>query len=546
MPRPDFPYPTATDPFGRLAADLPAVASQCTGWWRNEEEGETLALLEQATGKFLKRWVDEERIDREKDIDASVLQRAAELGLFGLTIPTRYGGAGLSFKATCRLVDVLSRWDRSLGVTVGLHAGLGLRGLLAYGSPELKQRYLPHLASGEMIACFPVTETEAGSDIASLRTSARQQGDELVITGSKIYATNAGFASLATLVARTPGLGGARRGHSMILVPLDRPGVERGAEENKLGIRGSSTRSLHFEEVRVGMDHLLGSAARGLDQLAYVLTWGRTIMAGGCLGLARRAQQLALTQACQRRQFGRPLAHFGMIQQKLAEAEADIFLMESILRLVTSLEDALPASVVWESSVAKVFCSEATWRVVDESLQIHGGSGYIEDTGVARLLRDARISRIFEGANEVLRYHLAVGLVTLKDNPAEQLKRLRLQGPAAGYQRRVVKQAGQLVEVLSSLKQRYGIKLIHRQMNLRYLADAAISLYLQLAVLARLQGQHQQNLADDAYQQRLAEHCLERLAGQLQHDLQHCDDPGLERLARLADERVSRSGLLQE
>ena len=546
MQRPDYPYPAAADPFGRLAGDLPSLSGQCTRWWRDEEERETLALLEDSTGKFLARWVDEERIDREKDMDPEVLQRAAELGLFGLTIPGEYGGAGLSFKATCRLVDVLSRWDRSLGVTVGLHAGLGLRGLLAYGSPELKRRYLPRLASGEYIACFPVTEPEAGSDIASLRTSARQEGDELVIEGSKIYATNAGFASMATLVARTPGLGGARRGHSMILVPLDRPGVERGAEENKLGIRGSSTRSLHFDEVRVGMDHLLGVPAHGLDQLAYVLTWGRTIMAGGCLGLARRAQQMALAHACERRQFGRPLVRFGMIQQKLAEAEADIYLMESILRLVTTLEDERPASVVWESSVAKVFCSEAAWRVVDESLQIHGGSGYIEDTGVARLLRDARISRIFEGANEVLRYHLAVGLLMLKHDPAEQLQRLRLQGPAAGYLGRVLEQAHQLGEAVASLKKRYGMKLIHRQMNLRCLADAAQALYLQLAVLARLQGRHQQGEAGDEHRLLLAEHCLDRLAEQLRYHLQRRDDPDFERLARLADEQVSRSGLSRE
>ncbi len=488
------------DPFRRVIDDFDAQAGHLQRWSADAEEDETLRLLEAAIARFAERELDDARIDAQAAIPPEVIAAAAEMGLFGISIAPEYGGAGLSMKACSRVVGLLGRADRSFGVSVGLHAGLGLRGLNQLGSPEQKQRYLPQLASGERIACFSITESEAGSDIASMRTTAVADGDGLRLNGSKIYVTNGGFGSLATIVARTPELGGSRRGHSMLLVPLESEGVSRDAEEHKLGIRGSSTCSLHFEDVRLPLDHVLGEPARGLDHMALVLTWGRTLMAAGCIGIAEAALERAAAHVCERVQFKRPIAEFGMVREKLAVMRARIHAMESLVRLVTRLEDERPDSIVWESSVAKIVCSELVWQVVDEALQLHGGSGFIEETGMARLLRDCRITRIFEGANELLRYHMASAALTWKPAAMVEGPRLAprmgelLADEAAAFDGLL----SRLAERLASEKKAHGLKVFKRQMMQRRVADAACGLYTLLALLLRARGAAAAGTLDEA------------------------------------------------
>ncbi len=477
------------DPFERAAECIERHAFCLRSGCLGRDELETWQLLGQAVRKFAERHLDPERLDREAALPAELMGQLKELGLFGLTIPRQYGGSGLSMPAACEAVALLGELDASVAVTVGLHNGLGLRGLIYYGSEALRQRYLPALAEGRLIAAFAVTETEAGSDIASLRTTARLEGDRLTVDGSKCYITNAGFAGLTTLLARTPGLAGARRGQSLLLLPMDLPGVERGAEEHKLGIRATSTRGLFFNGVRIGQDHLLGEAGKGAEQFAHVLTWGRTFMAAGATGLSRAAARLALRHAVDRRQFGRPIAEFGQVREMLARGRSLCFAMESLIRLVTALEQERPASIGWESSVAKLFCSEAAWQVADDAVQIHGGSGYLIESGVERLLRDCRISRIFEGANELLRLHLAAALLSSKP-----------KDPGAGVSSRVSAElrqtAGRFDECLSIFrlacaekKKSHGLKLLSRQMDCRRVAEAAVSLYTMLAVLLRAEAE---------------------------------------------------------
>jgi alkylation response protein AidB-like acyl-CoA dehydrogenase len=480
-----------SDPYSRVVSGLEMASTQITSRGRDQEECETLDLLVDAIARFGERHIDEARIDAEAKIPGKVIQAAAEMGLFGLTIERQYGGSGLSMKAACCGIETLARLDRSLGVSIGLHAGLGLRGLNYFGSPELKQRYLPSLATGERIACFPVTESEAGSDIASVRTTAREDGKDLIVNGSKIYATNGGIASVATIVARTPGLGGSARGHSMILVPLDLPGVSRDAEEHKLGIKGSSTRSIHFEDVRVPSDHVIGTPSKGLDHLNHVLSWGRTLMAAGCIGLARTALERTLTQVTSRRQFNRMIGEFGMVREMVAGMRAGIHAMESVIRLCTGLEDGQPDSIGWESSVAKVYCSETAWRAADETVQLHGGSGFIEETGVARLLRDCRITRIFEGANELLRFHMASAAFLWK--PQEMLDAPplvdRLDPALSDLGKSFDQMRAGFARALTAKKKAFGLKVFQRQMDQRRVADAAMNLYLVLALTVRAQGE---------------------------------------------------------
>jgi alkylation response protein AidB-like acyl-CoA dehydrogenase len=481
----------AANPFQRVLLDFDNAAAQITSCGRDAEEVETIEMIEDAVRRFGERHIDDAQIDAQADIPSDLLAKMAEMGLFGLTIAKEYGGAGLSMKGACRVCDCLAQVDRSVGVTVGLHAGLGLRGLNYFGSDELKKRYLPDMATGKLIAAFSITEPDAGSDIASVRTTGTEDGDHLIINGSKCFVTNGSFAGVTTIVARTPGLAGSRRGHSMILVPLDLPGIQRDAEEHKLGIKGSSTCSIHFEDVRVPQSHILGRPSRGLDHMNHVLSWGRTMMAGGCIGLATSAFRRTIEQVTNRRQFNRPIGEFGMVREMVARMRALLFGMESTIRLTTRLEDEQPESIVWESSVAKIFNSESAWQITDDAVQLHGGSGFIEETGVARLLRDCRITRIFEGANELLRFHMASAAFTWKPEPILESPGLEplLDAPLKECGRIFDPLLRKLAEVLRTKKKAHGLKIFQRQMDQRRVADAAISLYVMLALLVRAQGE---------------------------------------------------------
>jgi alkylation response protein AidB-like acyl-CoA dehydrogenase len=489
----------AANPFLRVLQDFENASTRITSFGRDAEEVETIEMIADAIRRFGERHIDDAKIDAEANIPSDLLQKMAEMGLFGLTIAKEHGGTGLSMKGACRVCGCLAQVDRSVGVTVGLHAGLGLRGLNHFGSEDLKKRYLPDLATGKLIAAFSITEPDAGSDIASVRTTGIEDGSDLVINGSKCFVTNGSFAGITTIVARTPGLEGSRRGHSMILVPLNLPGIQRDAEEHKLGIKGSSTCSIHFEDVRIPKDHILGRPARGLDHMNHVLSWGRTLMAGGCIGLATNAFQRTIEQVTNRRQFNRPIGEFGMVREMVARMRALLYGMESTIRLTTRLEDEQPESIVWESSVAKVFNSESAWQVADDAVQLHGGSGFIEETGVARLLRDCRITRIFEGANELLRFHLASAAFTWKPEPILESPGLEPLLDAS------LKECGQVFDpllrklagTLRTKKKAHGLKIFQRQMDQRKVADVAISLYVMLAMLVRAQGELQAGSLSD-------------------------------------------------
>jgi alkylation response protein AidB-like acyl-CoA dehydrogenase len=512
---------------------------------RDADEDETIRLLLAAVARFGLKLINEKQIDSEAHIPSEVLSAAAKMGLFGLTIPTTYGGAGLSMKGACRVIQALSEIDRSVGVTIGLHNGLGLRGLITFGSENLKTRYLPSLARGDSIACFAVTESEAGSDIAALTTTAIADGADLVINGSKIYVTNGGLAQVATIVARTPGLAGSRRGHSLILVPLDSPGVTRDAEEHKLGIRGSSTCTVHFDNVRVGMDHILGQPSKGLDHLSYVLSWGRTMMAAGCLGCAQAALEKTLAQVTGRRQFKRPIAEFGMVREKIARMRSRLHEMECAIRLVTWIEDDQPGSIIWESSVAKVFSSESAWKVADDAVQLHGGSGFIEETGVARYLRDVRITRIFEGANELLRFHLASTAFTWE--PVQVANGSKLAGQ---LDTRLAHEAAEFdnlrrrfAEALTVQRNKYGIKVFQRQMTQQRIADASINLYVLLAILARAHGESKQGRLNDMLVTwtRYSAHELCKI---VRHNLEDLDDNSNDLANQIAKNECDRAGCI--
>lgn len=373
-------------------------------------EGDAVAApLAAEVARFAKNAIDAKAIDKAAAIPREVLNGLGELGLFGLTLPESHGGAGCSLRTACQVVAELARFDRSVAVTLGLHLGLGTRGLVKFGSASQHEQYLPSLSAGERIAAFATTEPQAGSDLSNLATRAVQNGDHLELNGRKVYVTNGGFAGLYTLAVSSPGLGGKERGQSLVLVERGDKGVTVEAEEWKLGLKGSSTTGLVLEDVKLPLSRVLGEPGWGAKALAHILSWGRTLMSAGCVGTARAALDKVYVQVESRRQFGKPLAALEVVREQVALLEALTFGMGALVHEVAQAEDD---TLLVRSLAAKVFASEQSWRVVDGAIQLHGGLGFIEDTGLALMLRDVRVTRIFEGANDVLRSHLGAGELT--------------------------------------------------------------------------------------------------------------------------------------
>lgn len=450
------------------------------------DELELLPAMLHEVRSFCSELVDGQRIDREGALGPALLGAAAERGWFGLTVPAEHGGAGLSLAAAARMVTELAAHDGSLGTCVGLHSGLALHALLHAGSRDLQAHYLPEVAAGRRIAAFAATEPNAGSDISAVRTRLSEVGGRLILNGSKCYVTNGGLCGLVTVLTQSPGLGGARAGHTLILVDPEWPGVTRGREEHKMGLRGSSTMTLDFDDVHVPTSHVLGELSRGMAHAHAALGWGRTFMAAGCLGTARAALGVARQHTAVRQQFGRTLDRFQLVRDRLARAAVEVHAIESTLRLVCALSDAGLAEVALPSTIVKVLASEGAWRVVDDAVQVMGGAGYTEGGGVARRLRDVRVTRIFEGANDVLRVSLASAALgwpvaaLLDGSPA-------LDGPPSLAADLACLRRGlvELGEGLRSVKKRWGFRLFEQQAVAADLADAIIASFAALAVLLR-------------------------------------------------------------
>ncbi len=441
------------------------------------EEEEALGLLLPELRRYLSSEVDGAAIDRAGEIPAAVRAGLARLGLFGMTIPSAYGGAGFSLAAACRVVAEIARVDRSVAIMVGLHAGLGIRGIVDLAPTAFRARWLPKLASGECIASFAATEARAGSSLTEIGTTGRVVGDFIQIDGEKSYVTNGRFASLFTILVRTPGLGGDRA-HSLVCVPGDTPGVVRGPEEKKLGIRGSSTVTITFDGARVPLDHVLGTPGKGMDQAHALLAWGRTLMSAGCVGSAQAALAATLAYVRERRQFGHPIGDFAASRAHVAWMAARTYAMEALVRSVSNKEGD-PAALEAASALAKVFCSETAFEVCDRAVQLHGALGFLEDTGIPRMLRDTRITRIFEGANDVLLVRIGAATLTTRrrDTALHSGRSLLAERQHAEALERAIDGAA------ARMRDRWGVGAVRRQLALQRLARAAVCAAAARAVI---------------------------------------------------------------
>jgi len=372
-------------------------------------EVDTLHTMLDNLRRFFESRVDPAEIDRRQRIPDDVLQGLKELGCFGMLVPQSHGGTGLSNTAYARVMQEIAALDASVAVTLGAHQSIGMKALLLFGTDEQKGRYLPRLATGELVAAFALTEPAAGSDAASIQTRAEAQPDgSYLLNGSKIWISNGGFADVFTVFARTsPADDGVKPKITAFLVERGW-GVKSGPNEHKLGIRGSSTTEVHFENVRVPGENVLGEPGRGFKVAMHVLNSGRLGLASGCVGMCKRAIKMAVERCQERRAFGRPIGEFGLIKDKIAMMMADTWALESITYLTTGMIDSGVDDFSIESAICKVYGSETCWRVVNEALQIAAGIGYMAEYAYERLLRDSRVNLIFEGTNEILRAFIAL------------------------------------------------------------------------------------------------------------------------------------------
>jgi len=357
------------------------------------------------------------RIEQDHDFDTSValMRKAGELGLLGGDVPEAYGGLGLNKISTTVITEKFARAG-SFSLTYGAHVGIGSLPIVFFGTEAQKRKYLPDLAAGKKIAAYALTEPGSGSDALGAKTTATLSADGkyYILNGEKQWITNAGIADVFIVYAKVDG-----DKFSAFIVEREFPGVSTGPEEKKMGIEGSSTRTLLLQDVRVPVENLLGEVGRGHVIAFNILNIGRWKLAAGCVGSAKRAVELSVQYAKQRKQFGRPIASFPLIQQKLADMAIRTYVMESMVYRTAGLFDgalgALPADAdgqtaakaiadyAVECSVNKVFATEGLDFIVDEGVQIHGGYGYMREYEIENLYRGSRINRIFEGTNEINR-----------------------------------------------------------------------------------------------------------------------------------------------
>ena len=485
-----------------------------------EEERETLTLVLESVDKLLSGREHEFRaFDVEGVQPDAYVDELKAAGLFSLIIPEEYEGLGLSNSAYSRVLQQTSRYDGSTSLTIGAHSSIGLKALLLFGTPEQKAKYLPKLASGELIAAFCLTEAGAGSDAASITTTATKNSDGTwTLNGEKIWITNGGTAGFYTVFARTDSPAGKI---SAFIVEREWAGVSAGPKEDKMGIRASCTTTVRFNDVKVPHEAMLGEEGKGFKVAMAVLNNGRTGLGGGCVGAMKRLIEVSIAQASQRKQFGKSIAEFELIREKIAMMTMLCFASESVVTMVGHYVDSGVEDFSVEAAISKVFISEALWVVADEALQIAGGNGFMREYPYERVVRDCRINRIFEGTNEILR--LFIGLSGMKDAGAElkdvsrslsgifndpikgfgilssyaskkaaevtSLARGKIGFAAPALREEaleLMKGVAKLGQNVEMVLKRHGKGIIEEQLATKRIADANIDLFVGLCVLSRV------------------------------------------------------------
>jgi alkylation response protein AidB-like acyl-CoA dehydrogenase len=488
---------------------------------RDPEEARTVRRLLADLEVMSRGLIDSAKFDEEECIPEDVIQALATAGFLAISIPKQYGGLGLSPTAYSHVFGALSSLDPSLGVLVAVHCGLGAKAIVLFGTEEQKQRYLPMLARGDTLAAYALTEPETGSDAQNIVTQARPNDDgSWTLTGHKHWIGNGHRAGVIATFAQTP----VERDGVTVLRPTafiirpDMPGFKVVRTFRKMGIRGSTQAELLYEEMRVPADHVLGTVGKGFSVAVQVLNGGRMSLSAGCTEGTKRILSQMVEFAESRVQFGRPIADFEITQRKLARTATDLYAAEAMQAQLTRLAEVPDGDYALEAACCKVFASEMLWRAADDMVQVAGGRGFVKPYPYERTLRDARINRIFEGTNDILRLFISLNGIR---GPAEALKELgvalrrplknlgllsefaasriaerlgstatldvtlheRLQGHARHFEQHVA----ELRDGTERVIRQYRKEVVDRQQELERLSEMAIEMFATACVLARTQ-----------------------------------------------------------
>ena len=349
-------------------------------------------------------------IDEKEEAPLDIIRKAAELGFLGVVFPEKYGGSGLGEVGYCILLEEIARGCNSTAVTIGGHESLGAMAVYIAGTEEQKEKYLMPLAAGELLAAFALTEPQAGSDAGAIRTNARPANGGWILDGAKTYITNGNIADVIVVFAVTDPDKGTRGGMTGFILEKGFEGFSAGLPEKKMGIRGSHTTDLSFDNVFIPKGNVLGQVGDGFKVAMNTLNVARVSLAAQCLGSSKELLDLSIRHAGERVQFGKPIAEQQAVQFMLAEMAADVYQVESILYRTARMAD-LNLPFARESAVCKLVATEAVCRCADRAMQIYGGAGYMREYPVERLYRDARVNRIFEGTNEIQHLVIARDLI---------------------------------------------------------------------------------------------------------------------------------------
>jgi acyl-CoA dehydrogenase family protein 9 len=480
-------------------------------------ERETVEQAVAAVRRYAEEKIDAAAIDRNAEIPPDVIAGLAQVGVLGMTAPPEYGGRGFSQLGYCRIMEVIGGHCASTAVFVNAHHSIGIRALLLFGTEEQRQRWLPPLVRGQQLAAFALTESEAGSDAANVQTTATPSpdGKSYILNGEKRYITNGAIAQVLTVMARTPVPGSSETKVTAFLVTPDLPGFEVvEARMPKCGIRGTATARLAFHNMPVPAENVLGQVGKGLRVALTVLDFGRTTFGASCTGAAKTCLRAAARHAKTRVQFKQHLCDFELVKKKIAYMAAHAFAMEATVSQCAAFIDRGAEDYMLETAMLKVWSTEALWQIVNDTLQIYGGQGYFSYDPYERMMRDARINQIGEGANDVLRAFIAlvgmrgVGeqLKGMLDHPLKERgtiirflgnqvgTRLGLSTPEIPVQnaslqaeaRELAKRVRDFGVAVVDMLRQHREAILERQYVHERIADAACDLYASSCTLSRL------------------------------------------------------------
>ncbi|EEB20505.1 Very-long-chain specific acyl-CoA dehydrogenase, putative [Pediculus humanus corporis] len=506
----------------------------------SNEQKETVSMLTDPFEKFFQEVNHPEINDANEEIEAPTLNGLWDMGAFGIQVPEDLGGLGLSNTQYARLVEIVGKYDLAVGICLGAHQSIGFKGILLFGTPEQKKKYLPRVSTGKEYAAFCLTEPTAGSDAASIKSRAvlSPDGSHWILNGSKIWISNGGFAEIMTVFAQTTvkneETGVEKDAVTAFIVERSFGGVTSGPPEKKMGIKASNTTEVFYDNVKIPKENVLGGVGNGFKVAMQILNNGRFGMASALAGTMRSATAKAVEFATQRLQFGQKIEKYATIQEKLAKMAMLQYVTESLAYMISGNMDQGSTDYQVEAAISKCFASESAWTVTDEAIQIMGGMGFMRHSGLEKVLRDLRIFRIFEGTNDILRLFVALNGIQYLEKSLRQLQK-EVKGVNLGVifneaQKRASRQlnmglgisTGNAVhsnfqnevalltkciekfgKCAETLILKYKRDILHEQCYLHRLAQATFDIYTMAVVLSRCTSTLQKGLPSAPYEELL-------------------------------------------